>query len=393
MILLQVIFWVSLFLIFYSYLFFPVLLQWMARNKKMTEDVFTPEEFPFLSVLISAYNEETVIEEKINSLLKSDYPSDRMEILVGSDASTDLTNQILEQLKKLHPIVHIYLFEIRKGKPGVINELAGLARGEILVITDANVMVDNNTLSEMARYFKSEKTGLVDTRMMNTRLKKDGISHQEKFYISREVKIKQHESLLWGSMMGPFGGCYAVRKSLYKPVPDNFLVDDFYINMAVLKQGFQCISNVEAQVYEEVSNNLKEEFRRKKRISAGNFQNLVKFAPLLFSRFPGLAFCFFSHKVVRWVVPFLVLITLSISIYLSPGHQLYFILALLQLAVIAIPLIDYFLRKIKIHSIPLRFISHFVLMNLALLAGFINYLGGIKNNVWQPTRRNQDYIR
>ncbi|MEN8202562.1 MAG: glycosyltransferase [Bacteroidota bacterium] len=390
MILLQVIFWVSLFLIFYSYLLFPVLLQWMARNKKISEDLFKPDEYPNLSVLISAFNEETVIEEKINSLLKSDYPANRMEILVGSDASTDRTNQILKQLGELHSIVHVHLFEKRKGKPGVINELAGYSKGEVLVITDANVMVDRNTLSQVARHFKSEKTGLVDTRMINTRLKKDGISHQEKYYISREVKIKQHESQLWGSMMGPFGGCYAVRKSLYKPVPDNFLVDDFYINMAVLKQGFQCISNVEAQVFEDVSNNLKEEFRRKKRISAGNFQNLAEFGSLLFSPYPGVSFCFFSHKVIRWIVPFLVLLTLTLSIYLSSWHLIYLVLALLQVTVIALPLIDHFLRKIKIHSLPLRFISHFVLMNLALLAGFIKYIGGIKHNVWQPTSRIQD---
>jgi len=390
MILLQVIFWVSLFLIFYSYLLFPLMLQWMARRKKISEDLLRPEEYPHLSVLISAFNEESVIEEKIRGLLDSDYPAERLEILVGSDASTDHTNQILKQLEEQHTGIHIQLFEQRKGKPGVINELAERSSGEILVITDANVMVDKHTLSQLARHFKSEKTGLVDTRMTNTRLKKDGISHQEKYYISREVKIKQHESLLWGSMMGPFGGCYAVRKSLYKPVPSNFLVDDFYINMAVLKQGFQCISNVEARVYEDVSNDLKEEYRRKKRISAGNFQNLAEYGSLLFSRFPGVGFCFFSHKVIRWIVPFLVLITLTLSIYLSAYHQIYLVLALLQVTVLAIPLIDHFLRKIKIHSIPLRFISHFVLMNLALLAGFIKYIGGIKHNVWQPTSRNQD---
>jgi len=390
MILLQVIFWVSLFLIFYSYALFPLLLQAMVRNRKPREDLFAPEEYPRLSVLISAFNEEVVMEEKINSLLQSDYPEERLEILVGSDASTDRTNQILKNLAELHPRLQIYLFEHRKGKPGVINELVGHSSGEILVITDANVMVDTQTLSQIARHFKDEKTGLVDTRMINTRLKKDGISHQEKYYINREVKIKQHESRLWGSMMGPFGGCYAVRKSLYKPVPDNFLVDDFYINMAVLKQGFFCISNVEARVYEDVSNNLKEEFRRKKRISAGNFQNLVAYGSLLFSPMPGVGFCFFSHKVIRWMVPFLVLITLTTSVYLSAYHRVYLVLALLQGAVIAIPLIDHFLRKFKIHSIPLRFISHFVLMNLALLAGFIKYIGGIRNNVWQPTRRNQD---
>ena len=321
---------------------------------------------------------------------KSDYPLERLEILVGSDASTDATNTILQQLEKVHPMLHVRLFEHRTGKPGVINHLAESARGEILVITDANVMVDTNTLSEMVQCFKPDRVGLVDTRMINTLSKKDGISQQEKFYISREVRIKQQESLLWGSMMGPFGGCYAVRKSLYKPVPGNFLVDDFYINMSVLKQGYHCISNVEARVYEDVSNNLSEEFRRKKRISAGNYQNLAEFGSLLWSRQAGVAFSFFSHKVIRWIVPFLVMITLAISIYFSAGSRLYLLLALLQLAVIAIPLIDYLLRKIKIHNIPLRFISHFVLMNLALLAGFFKYLGGIKNNVWQPTKRNQD---
>ena len=390
MIFLQVTFWISLFLIFYSYLIFPILLQWMARKKESNEEVLLPEEYPFISVLISAFNEEYVIQSKIESLLKSDYPPERMEILVGSDASTDSTNQILKQLKEAHQMLHVRLFEERTGKPGVVNQLAESARGEILVITDANVMVDTNTLSEIVRRFKPERVGLVDTRMINTLLKKDGISHQEKFYISREVKIKHHESLLWGSMMGPFGGCYAVRKSVYTPVPGNFLVDDFYINMSVLKQGYHCISNIEARVYEDVSNNLREEFMRKKRISAGNYQNLSEFRSLLFSGSPGVAFCFFSHKVIRWMVPFLVIITLAISISLSTSSSIYLLLTLLQLTVIAIPLIDYLLRKIKIHSIPLRFISHFVLMNLALLAGFFKYLGGIKNNVWQPTKRNQD---
>ena len=205
--------------------------------------------------------------------------------------------------------------------------------------------------------------------------------------------------------MGPFGGCYAVRKHNYTPVPNHFLVDDFYVNMSVLKQGFKCISNINANVYEDVSNDLKEEFRRKKRISAGNFQNLQKFKSLLISRRPGVAFCFLSHKVLRWLVPILVLITLGTSIYLgtelassakltelasSAKLNLYLLFALVQIIFISMPLIDHILRKIGIHVLPLRFISHFVLMNLALLAGFIRYLGGIKSNVWQPTRRNQD---
>ncbi len=390
MLILQVIFWVSIFLILYSYLLFPGLLHLLARNRSMNGEMFSYNELPDISVLIAAYNEDEVIESKIESILKGNYPREKLEILVGSDASTDGTNEILQKLSgTLQPRLRIFLHEQRMGKPGVVNQLVKESTGEIMVITDANVMLDKTTLMEMIGYFKSSGIGLVDSQMINTSLNKSGISHQEKFYISREVRIKHNESLVWGTMMGPFGGCYAVRKSLYQPVPRNFLVDDFYINMAVLKQGYNCISNMDAKVYEDVSNELQEEFRRKKRISAGNFQNLSMSGSLLFSTKPGVAISFLSHKVIRWIVPFLVMVTLGTSIYLGMELLLYRILALLQIIVLVIPVIDLFLRKIKIHSLPLRFISHFVLMNLALLAGFIRYIGGIKSNVWQPTRRNQ----
>jgi len=390
MIILQVIFWVSIFLIFYSYLLFPSLLHLFARNKTREPAIPVPDELPDVSVLIAAYNEEGVIEAKIDSVLSANYPSEKLEILVGSDASTDSTNEKLGKLEKSYPVLRLFLFRERTGKPGVVNRLVEEATGEILVITDANVMLEKSSISEMAGYFRDPEVGLVDSQMINTRSKKDGISRQEKFYISREVRIKHHESVIWGTMMGPFGGCYAVRKSLYKPVPDNFLVDDFYINMSVLRQGYHCISNLNARVYEDVSNDLREEFRRKKRISAGNFQNLSEYSSLLFSRMPGVAFCFFSHKVIRWIVPFLVILTLGISVILGLEYHSFRILAILQIIVLAVPVIDYLLRKIKIHSIPLRFISHFVMMNLALLAGFLKYTGGIRSNVWQPTRRNQD---
>jgi len=390
MMILQVIFWVSLFLILYSYLLFPGILHLLARHKKRDEKRYAFEELPVISVIVAAFNEEQVIASKIDSILQSDYPSDRLEILIGSDASTDSTNKVLQRMEQAHQNIRIFLFKERTGKPGVVNRLVEESRGEILVITDANVMLDRSALTEMTGYFVQPGVGLVDSRMINTRLKKDGISHQERFYISREVRIKHNESLIWGTMMGPFGGCYAVRKSLYQAVPHNFLVDDFYINMAVLQQGSHCISNMEAKVYEDVSNNLQEEFRRKKRIAAGNFQNLSAFGALLFSGKPGISFCFFSHKVIRWFVPILVMVTLGTSLALGIDQMIYRIITLLHLFILVVPVIDHLLRKIKIHTIPLRFISHFVLMNVALLAGFIRYLGGIRNNVWQPTRRNQD---
>lgn len=389
MIALQVIFWITLLLIFYTYLLFPAMLFLMAKNKRAIAGSKQKHSPPLVSVLIAAYNEEEVIASKIETIVEGGYPLDRLEILVGSDASTDGTNQVLENLAAEHPAVNTLFFTGRTGKPGVINHLADQAEGEILIITDANVLLDRETISEVVSSFGDPAVGLVDTMMINTHLKKDGISEQERYYISREVRIKHHESLIWGSMMGPFGGCYAVRKSLYKPVPDNFLVDDFYINMSVLKQGYRCISNLGAKVYEDVSNNLWEEFRRKKRISAGNFQNLAVFGKMAVTGPPGVPFCFFSHKVIRWIVPFLVMVTLGSSVALGFEMPFYTVLAILHGVVLAIPLLDLFLRIFKIHALPLRFISHFVWMNLALLAGFFRYLGGIRSNVWQPTRRNR----
>ena len=390
MIILQLICWISLFLVFYSYLLFPLIIRLLAKNRELSPATYTREELPLLSVLISAYNEEEVIGEKIITVLESDYPAGLLEILVGSDGSSDNTNNVLKQLQKQYPVLKLFLFEERQGKPGVINQLAKEARGEILVITDANVMLQKETLSGLATYFRDGQTGLVDSRMVNTGINNEGISRQERFYISREVWIKHHESILWGTMMGPFGGCYAVRKSLYRPVPDNFLVDDFFINMAVLQQGYACISNINATVHEDVSNKPGEEFRRKKRISAGNYQNLALFRSMLFRGRKGAGFCFFSHKVLRWMVPFLVLLSLGSSAWLGMHLSFYLAVALLHILVLIIPFIDYILRKIRMQILPLRFISHFVLMNLALLAGFFRYLGGIRNNVWQPTSRIQD---
>jgi cellulose synthase/poly-beta-1,6-N-acetylglucosamine synthase-like glycosyltransferase len=390
MIIIQIIFWICLFLVFYTYLLFPFILRLLAGKRGISASSYSIDDLPVISVLIAAHNEEKVIGNKISSVLNCNYPLEKLELLVGSDASTDETNDILNQLAEAHPSLRLLLYKERVGKPQIINRLANLAKGEILVITDANVMLQSNTLFELVRYFREEHIGLVDSMLISTGIKEGGISVQEKFYTSREVTIKQHESLLWGSMMGPFGGCYAVRKSLYRSVPDHFLVDDFYINMSVLEQDAWCINNMQAKVYEDVSNNSREEFKRKKRISAGNYQNLKRFLPMLFKGRKGVGFCFLSHKVIRWKVPFLVIFTLASSAILGMNYLLYMLLLLLQLLVLFTPVIDHFLRKIGIQSLPLRFISHFVLMNLAMLAGFLRYLGGIKNNVWQPTSRIQD---
>ncbi|MGC9471688.1 MAG: glycosyltransferase [Bacteroidales bacterium] len=385
-----IIFWGLVFFLFHSYVLFPVLLSVLSRNRENNTLVYeNPGELPSISVLMSVYNEKKVIREKIHSILNTSYPLHKIQILIGSDHSTDGTDDILKELQREEPILQLYFMEGRRGKGSVINTLSREAEGNILVLTDANVILQRNTLYELVKHFKNPDIGLVDSYMLNTGIKKDGISYQEMAYISREIRIKNREGRIWGCMMGPSGGCYAVRRELFAPIPETILVDDFYINMLVLEKGYRSVNELHARVYEDVSNDLSEEFRRKVRIAAGNFQNLVRFRKLLWPITRGCGFCFFSHKLIRWTGPFILIFLLITNLLIFQRHPVYQVALLIQAIMLAIPIIDQFLRKIQIHIVILRFVTHFYAMNLALLAGFLKNLKGIRNNVWQPTRRYQ----
>ncbi len=411
MIVLQIIFWVSFIALAHTYIIYPLLLKVLAviasPLRWNTESVPLVGPAPLhwergataVSVLIPAYNEEKIIKQKLESIFASDYPKEKIEVIVGSDASTDRTNEIV----KSFPQVQLIEFTGRSGKPKIINKLATIANNEILILTDANVIFDKNTIHELTKHFANPEIALVDSNMVNINQQGKGISKAESTYIRGEVGIKNDEGKVFGMMMGPFGGCYAVRKSFYSPVPENFLVDDFYINMKVLEKGGKAISELNAKVYEEVPTDWKVEFKRKIRIATGSFQNLFTFYHLLF-RFNKLSFCFFSHKVLRWKGPFLMIALYISSIVLSwwlfAGEalvnailgspiEIHFIqiIFLLQNFLIVLFILDLILSALKISS-PTRLVTHFFSTNLALLIGFFKFLGGVKSSVWNPTKRN-----
>ncbi len=388
MIIIEIIFWLSILLIFYSYLFYPLILKVLAVRKQANSVVYTrDDELPVVSVIISAFNEEDVIEEKINTIFQNSYPEDKFEVLVGSDFSTDSTNEIVQKLAGKYASLKFYPFTERRGKQNVVNDLVKDSRGSILVLTDANVMFDEETLFMLVRNFKNKKIGLVDTNMQNVGLKKEGISIQESQYISREVFIKNMEGRLWGAMMGPFGGCYAIRKEDYEMVPSNYLVDDFYINMKIFEKRKLAINDLDSKVFEDVSNNITDELRRKVRIATGNFQNLKTFSFLLFRKHIG--FCFFSHKVLRWFGPFLIILAFISNVILAFMHPYYCYILIGQLLVSLLPLADRILKSSGVHNKYLRLITHFYAMNLALFLGFFRFLKPVKSGVWDRTKRNQ----
>jgi len=381
------IFWLSVLLVVHTYVIYPLILKMLSKGRKGNEDCYQgDEELPFVSVIISAYNEESCIREKIDSIYSCKYPPDKFEVLIGSDQSTDNTAPIVESMINRYPNLIFTDFKERRGKGNVVNDLVKNARGSILVLTDANVMFDKDTLFNMVRHFRNPQIGLVDTNMVNRGMKADGISFQEKAYISREVKIKDMESRVWGAMMGPFGGCYAIRKDDYTQVPSNFLVDDFYINMSIFEKKKLAVNDLGSVVFENVPDEIKVEFRRKVRIGTGNFQNLKRFWRLIFTKRYG--FAFVSHKVIRWFGPFFMLTALSCNIYLAFGQPFYLWILPFHLLFYFVPLFDRMLAIAGIHIASFRLVTHFIAMNAALFVGFFRSAGKVSSGVWERTARD-----
>lgn len=344
---------------------------------------------------MSVYNEEKVIEEKLQSMIKNNYPSSKLQMLVGSDGSTDATNQILKNFSDQHSNFQYKNFEGRTGKSSILNQLVEIVSGKpmkgrnrVFIFTDANVMFTDETVFQLVKHFKNPDIALVGANILNKGLRKEGISIQEKSYIERENQIKYLEGLNWGTMMGAFGACYAIRSDFFGFIPENFLMEDFYITLHALARQGKAISEPNAICLEDVSDDILQEFRRKVRISAGNYQNLRVYYKLLF-RFSPLAFSFMSHKVLRWMGPFFIIATFVSCLWLSRASGLYRTLLIIQSILLLVPLLDYLFRKVGVHVVLLRFISYFYFMNLALIIGLMKYLAGIKTSVWEPTKRNQ----
>ncbi len=383
-----IIFWICVLLLAHSYVLYPLILKIWVGDKDAPQPLPNVAPQPMVSVLMAVYNEEKVVEQKIRSVFNTTYPAAQLEMLIGSDGSTDATDSIIQQLINEGYRIHFKQFGGRNGKTQIMNALVPLATGTIFIPTDANILFEPLTIPNLVAHFNDEQVGLVAANILNTGLRKDGISYQEQSYIQRENKIKFYEGQLWGTMMGAFGACYAIRANLFPTIPRNFFMEDFYITLSVIKSGKKSIAAPMAKAYEDVSNAIHEEFKRKIRISAGNFQNLAVFWPLIFKPFTGAGFSFLSHKVLRWLGPLFLIGAFVANLFLFNSNLFYQITFYLQICGLLAPLFDRLCSALNIHIFGLRLVAYFYTMNLALLLGFIKYLKGIESSTWNPTQRN-----
>ena len=366
----------ALCLIALTYAVYPL---WQLAFPGKTIDFSGEYTPPTVSIVFAAYNESSIIEDKIRSLYHTTYPIDLLSVWVGSDMSDDGTDAIIRSLQKEFPNLNLNVNEARSGKSATINRLVALSSAEVIIATDANILFKETTIEELVRPIAQEKaTAVAGTLKYEDKGVASSTASNEKAYLSLENAIRRAESRKHGICLGMEGGLYSMKKAFWQPIPPNTFMEDFFQTVQLISRDQKVLFNESAVGLEDVSTSLQEEYKRKIRISIGNWQNLVRFYPLIFKHpypFGGL---FIMHKVLRWVTPHLYLIALAAGLF-TPNWL--FFTAML----VGLPISQLILLALG-WATPL---AYFYAMNAALFVGFIKYIKGVKSSVWQPTKRNQ----
>ncbi|HNT65960.1 MAG TPA: glycosyltransferase family 2 protein [bacterium] len=377
-----VLFWITVFLIFYTYCgYFLLLLIWhrLARRKSLTER----SDLPTVTMVISAHNEQAVIRKKIENCRSIDYPRGRIEFLFGTDGCTDGTDRVLQQNDDLRVIA----FSERSGKAGVLNRLVPQATGEILCFSDANTIYEPDAIRKLVRHLSDERIGGVCGNLLLTDRENPAAKEGEARYWHYENRIKKLEGDI-RTVFGASGGIYVIRRELYQPLPaDRMINDDFLLSMRVVQQGYDVIYDGKAVAYETPSSDVKGEFRRKVRIGAANFAVLPQIADLLHPNKGFIAFGLWSHKIVRWLVPFLLLIALIASACALDRPFFQWIFAA-QLLFYGTALVGCLAEKRFSLPVFVLYPYYFTAVNLALAVGFFRFLFRLQKPTWQSIERN-----
>ncbi len=366
----------ALSLIALTYVVYPVW-QLIFPGKPMDfTGEFTP---PLVSVVFAAYNESSIIEAKIRSIYNTNYPIDKLSVWIGSDLSNDGTDEIIRNLQSEFPQLNLHVNDVRSGKSATINSLIEQTTAEVIIATDANILFKETTIEELVRPIALQKaTAVAGTLAYEAGGVINSTATNEKVYLSLENAIRRAESRKHGICFGMEGGLYSMRKSFWKPIPPNTFMEDFFQTVQLIASDQKVLFNEAAIGLEDVSTSLREEYKRKIRISIGNWQNLIRFYPLLFKHPYPFGILFLMHKVLRWLTPHLYLIALIAGLFTSQW-------LIISIVLIGLPVSQFILMSFGLAT-PL---AYFYVMNTALFVGFLRYLKGVKSSVWQPTKRNQ----
>ena len=369
-------------LIIYNYFLYPISIIFLSKIIKNPHACNTTLDvtYPTVTLIIAAFNEEKVIRKKIENSINIDYPKDKIEVIIVSDGSDDNTPNIV---KEFSDIIGIHEAE-RKGKSAALNRAASMATSEILVFSDANNDFSTDAIKHLVKHFSDRNidavTGAKHIYSNSTRQAAEG----DGLYWKYESKIKKAESHL-GSITAAEGEILAVRRSSFIPIDETLINDDAAITFNVVKSGKRMLYEENAKAYEEASLDLVDDYHVKVRMTSGGFQTIVREKHFLFPPTSWFAFSFFSHKILRWLVPHFMILIFSLSVILVDRLDA-LILLVLQIIFYTLSGYGWYKRKSKLPSyiyIPMYFSS----MNFALFMGFFKFLNKKQRVQWKKAKR------
>ena len=369
----------------YTYLGYPLVLAILAacsRRNAQKADIT-----PSVSVILAAYNEAGVIRAKLENLLALDYPEAQLEVLVGSDGSSDDTVKIAESFD--NPRIRVFEYTDRAGKVSVINRLVAEASSEVLVFTDASEMFDSQAIRKLVANFADPKVGAVSGELMMTDTNSGGSAKSVSAYWTYEKKLRSMESRLY-SMLGATGAIYALRRELFQAPPSNTLLDDVAIPLAAVREGYRVVFEPQALAYERATAKRGDEFKRKTRTLTGNFQEYFHLDPFLTPHTLKIAFQVFSHKVLRLLAPLFMALLLGLTLF-TPGPLAIALLAM-QLAFFCLAFVGTAFPRFKsrLVSVP----SMFCVLNGAAIMGAYQYflrserVQSGQSALWEKTKKH-----
>ena len=378
---LEIGFWGALLGIAYPYAGYAGLIWLVARLRR--QPVVTSDRLPTVTLLVAAYNEEDVIARKILNSRALDYPPEKLEILIVTDGCTDRTEEVIRGYEGEG--LRLLSRPERQGKVNALNAAIPLARGEIVVCSDANAFFDPQNLRRLVRHFGDPRVALVAGEK-RIREGKQAVSAGEGLYWRYESFLKGLDSSV-STALGATGEIFALRKECFEPLPPDAIIEDFILSMRYVMQGQRVVYEPEAISWEDASPDFREEFKRKIRIIAGGWQSVIWLWPLLSPSYGIVAVQYVSHRVLRWmVVPFLLPLAFLSNVFLA-SKPFYAALLAIQVGLYAAAFCGYHLqaRGIRWKAFYLPF--YFVFLNVAALFGAYRYLTGRQPVTWEKIRR------
>jgi cellulose synthase/poly-beta-1,6-N-acetylglucosamine synthase-like glycosyltransferase len=388
--------WIALGLVAFSYVAYPLVLaalgavhdlrgalRFLAGGRDRRERA-GPAEWPRLTLVVAAFDEEGCIREKVLNCLALDYPPDKLEIVIGCDGCTDRTAAVARAAGGDR--VRVVELSPRSGKAAVLARLVPAASGDVVVLTDANVTLEPGAVRALARRFRDPEVGAVVGRLRLHNPRDDRF--EESIYWKYETFLKYLEGKL-GCVLGANGGLYAIRRILFGPLAPDTIIEDFVVPVRIAVRGWRVPFEPAAIAHEETAEDAQKEFGRHARIGAGNWQSLARVPDVLDPRTGFVFFAFVAHKLLRWATPFLLAIALAASLALSvePDAWLHRALALAQLAFYGLAFAGWqaaagpHLRRAASAA------HYFVAMNVALAVGLWRFVRGTQRATWQRTDR------